>query len=336
MRSGNAFDGLTPRHIGQLAVRSAREFSDDGCTQMAAAISYYVLFSLFPLMILAVGVTGLLLQDSQFQDDLIDFLQDQLPVDSGGEEDIADQVSAVAGVGSGALGLFGLLGMAWAGSGMFGVIRRSLNRAFDIEAGRPFVRQKLVDFAMMAVLGLLFLASITATGILRLARAATDDVPVAGDLATEIGFAWDITSFLLPVALSWMAFFLLYWLVPTKHVRKREALVGAVLASVLWECAKVGFAIYVENFGNYDAVYGSLGSVIIFLFLVFISANILLLGAEVASEYPKVVAGAYDGRRAKVPTADSLTPWSIRIRRLGVTIVRSLWFRRPGHERRAP
>jgi membrane protein len=333
MRSRHPFHGLTPRHLGLLVVRTAREFSEDGCTQMAAAISYYVLFSLFPLMILAVGVTGLFLQDSKFQDDLIDFLQTQLPLDSGGDEDIADQVSSVAGVGSGALGLFGLLGMAWAGSGMFGVIRRSLNRAFDIHAGRPFVRQKVVDFAMMAVLGLLFLVSITATGILRAARELTDDIPIASDLATELGYAWAVASFLLPAAVSWLAFFLLYWLVPTVHVRKRDALFGAVVASVLWECAKVGFAIYVENFGNYDAVYGSLGSVVIFLFLVFTSANILLLGAEVASEYPRVISGEYDGRQARVPTAASLVPWPVRVRRMALSGVKGLWVRRPQRER---
>ena len=327
------FDGLTPRHVFQLAIRSAREFSDDGCTQMAAAISYYVLFSLFPLIILAVGVTGLLLQDSQFQDDLIEFLQEQLPVDQGGEQDIAEQVRDVAGVGSGALGLFGLIGMAWAGSGMFGVIRRSLNRAFDIQGGRPFVRQKAVDFTMMAVLGLLFVASIAATGTLRAARAATDEVTVLGDVADNIGLAWDIGTFLIPALVSWIAFFLLYWLVPSTHVRKRDALVGAVLASILWECAKIGFAVYVENFGNYDAIYGSLGSVVIFLFLVFISANILLLGAEVASEYPRVTAGEYDERKAKVPTAESLTPWPVRLRRLALNSAKGLWIHRPNRER---
>jgi membrane protein len=333
MRFWHVFERLTPRHILQLGVRSAREFSEDGCTQMAAAISYYVLFSLFPLMILAVGVTGLLLQDSQFQDDLIEFLQEQLPVDQGGEEDIADQVRDVAGVGSGALGLFGLIGMAWAGSGMFGVIRRSLNRAFDIEGARPFVRQKVVDFAMMAVLGMLFVASIAATGTLRTARAATRDVAVLSDFADSIGFAWDIGTFLIPVMVSWLAFFLLYWLVPSTHVKKHEALIGAVLASVLWECAKIGFAVYVENFGNYDAVYGSLGSVVIFLFLVFISANILLLGAEVASEYPRVMAGHYDVRKAKVPTAHSLTPWPVRARRMMVNAAKGLWVSRANRER---
>ncbi len=330
----NPFHGVTPRHLGLLVVKSTSEFVQDQCTQMAAAISYYVLFSLFPLFVLAVGISGFVLQNDKIQADLIQFLQDNLPLSSQGESSIAENVASVAKNNvSGAFGLFGLIGVAWAGSGMFSIIRRSLNRAFDIGGGRPYVRQKLVDFTMMAVLGTLLLASITATGTLRAARAYTNDIAVLGDLAEELGLAWDLASFLVPVSVSWLAFYLLYWLVPSKQVRRSEALVGALVASVLFECAKVGFALYVENFGNYNVVYGSLGGVVAFLFWVFLSANIMLLGAEVASEYPRIMAGEYDGPRTHVPTADSLTPMPIRIRRTVTHLLKGLVVMRPGKGR---
>ncbi len=328
----NPFHGVTPRHLGLLVVKTIKEFMQDQCTQMAAAISYYVLFSLFPLSLLAVGISGLVLQNNKLQADLIQFLQDNLPLSSQGESSVADNVASVAKNVS-AFGLFGLVGVAWAGSGMFSIIRRSLNRAFDLDGGRPFVRQKLVDFAMMAVLGTLFLASITATGTLRAARAYTNDIAVLGDLAQELGLAWDIATVLVPVTVSWFAFFLLYWLVPSTHVHKREAAIGAFIASLLFEGAKVGFAVYVENFGNYNVVYGSLGGVVAFLFWVFLSANIMLLGAEVASEYPRIMAGEYDGHRTRVPTADSLTPMPIRIRRTITHLLKGLVVMRPGKGR---
>ncbi|MGK2965136.1 MAG: YihY/virulence factor BrkB family protein [Tepidiformaceae bacterium] len=285
---------MTPSQLGLLAKRVAREFSDDNCTQMAAAISYYVLFSLFPLLIFAVGVTGFVLQDSDVQRELVELVQENLPVDEGGEDDISESVSGITGAGSGAVGLLGLLGMAWSGSNMFGVIRRSLNQAWDIDRARPIVRQKLLDFMMMLLLGSLFLTSIVATAFLRNARALVEDAALPGGAGAPLGVGWDLLAVLVPITVSAGAFFLLFWLLPATHVPPRQALVGALVAAPLFEVAKVGFTVYLEHFGNYSAVYGGLGAAVIFLFWVFISANILLLSAEVASEYPRVMRGDYD------------------------------------------
>ncbi|MCA9823211.1 MAG: YihY/virulence factor BrkB family protein, partial [Dehalococcoidia bacterium] len=187
----NPFHGLTPRHAWLLVWKTVQEFLNDNCTQMAAAISYYVLFSLVPIIVLALGITGLVLRDTNLQQDVVDFLQEYLPLNSQADEVLATQVERAAGFG-GALGLFGLAGMLWAGSGMFAVIRRSLDRAFDLEGRRPFIRQKLVDFTMMAVLGTLFLASITATGTLRAVRAYANDLDEFGQLARDLGVMWEL------------------------------------------------------------------------------------------------------------------------------------------------
>lgn len=278
-----------------LGRRSVEEFFQDNCSQMAAAISYYVLFSLFPLLIFLVGVMGLLLQDSKLQEDIIDAVLDFIPLsETEGRDDVTNAVQDVAGVGSGALGLLGLVGMAWSGSNMFGIIRRSINTAFDLEQGRPLVQQKLLDLAMVAGLGLFFLASIAATTFLRVVRDRSEDIPHLGDVADRAGFVWDAASFLLPMALSFAAFAVLYWIVPATRVRLRDVWAGALVAAFLFEAAKIGFSIYLENFSSYDLVYGSLGAVVAFLFWVYLGANILLFGAEVASEYPRVLRGDYD------------------------------------------
>ena len=295
---------LTARHLWLLAHRSVQEFADDNCTQMAAAISYYVLFSLFPLLIFAVGVLGIVLQDSDVQQQLIDEVVAFFPVDEDGEQDVTDTIEGLAGISSGALGVFGLIGMAWSGSAMFGVIRRSLNIAFDLEGKRPLVRQKLMDFAIMGMLAAIFLASIAVTTTLRIAQQASDDIPGLGSTAEEMGLAWSVAAFLVPVAVSFSAFVMLYWAGPATHVKVRQVLPGAALAAVLFEVAKVSFGFYLENFSNYDFVFGSLGAVVAFLFWVFISANIMLLGAEVAAEYPRVMRGDYD----KPPSTEAGAP----------------------------
>lgn len=290
------------RFLLTLGRRSVQEFLEDNCTQMAAAISYYVLFSLFPLLIFLVGVMGLFLQNSEFQERVIDAVLDFIPLsEDEGRGEVTEAVRGVAGVGSGALGLLGLLGMAWSASNMFGVIRRSLNTAYDAEFQRPVVQQKLLDLAMVLGMGMFFLSSIVATGVLRVVRRRSEDIPYLGDFAESVGFAWDAAAFLIPVGLSFVAFSVLYWLVPAVRLRLRDVWLGALVAAVLFEVTKVGFSIYLENFSNYDIVYGSLGAVAAFLFWVYLSANILLFGAEIASEYPKVLRGDYDVEEKEEP-----------------------------------
>src|SRR3972149_1283663 len=155
------------RFLLTLSRRSVEEFFADNCTQMAAAISYYVLFSLFPLLIFVVGLLGLLLQDSQLQRDIIDGVLNLVPLsEDEGRDQVTEAVRGVAGVSSGALGLLGLIGMAWSGSNLFGIIRRSLNNAYDLDYHRPLVQQKLLDLTMVAGMGGFFLVSIAATGFL--------------------------------------------------------------------------------------------------------------------------------------------------------------------------
>ncbi len=279
-----------------LARRSVEEFFEDDCTQMAAAISYYVLFSLFPLLIFLVGVMGLFLQNSALQQDIIDGVLDLLPEQGDeGTGDITDAVRDVAGVGSATVGVFGLIGMAWSGSNMFGVLRRSINTAYDLEQQRPFVQQKLLDLAMVMGLGAFFLTSLAATTFLRTVRAFSSDLAVLGDIAESAGLAWDTASFLIPFGLSFIAFSVLYWIVPATTVKLRDVWPGALVAALFFEVGKFGFAIYLANFSSYGAVYGFLGGVVAFLFWVYISAVILLFGAEVASEYPRVLRGDYEG-----------------------------------------
>ena len=288
---------LSPWRLWLLARYSVRGFLHDNCPQMAAAISYYVLFSLFPLVILSIGILGLLLQDNDIERTLIDELTGLLPVDAEGADRVDDAVHDLTGASGGVLGVIGLAGLAWTATAMFGVIRRSLGIAFGLPGKRPFVRQKLVDFGMMVLLGFIFLASFSATTTLRVAREAIEDTRVLGDLAAGLGWGWAVAAFLVPAAMSFLAFGLLYWLVPATHVRLRHVLPGALLAALMLEVVKLAFGIYLEHFNRYELVFGSLGAVAAFLFLVFLSANTLLLGAEISATYPRVASGDYDVAR---------------------------------------
>ncbi|MCH8815207.1 MAG: YihY/virulence factor BrkB family protein [Chloroflexi bacterium] len=301
-----------------LTVESVREFGDDNCTQLAAAISYYVLFAIFPLAIFVTGAMGLLLQDTQLEEDIIEAIIDLMQVSEDGDRqnDIADAVRDISGSASGLLGIVGLIGAAWAGSNMFGVIRRSINIAYDLEYHRPVVQQKLLDLALVVSMGPFFLLSIASTALLRTSREFSENLGPLGDLAEQMGFLWDAGSLIIPFTLSFSAFFVLYWIVPNTRVKRRDVWLGALIAALLFELTKFGFSIYLETLGQSNAVFGALGGVAIFLFWVFISSNILLFGAEVAAEYPRVRRGDYDSGENEGPSEPLLDRVRRSVRRL--------------------
>ena len=276
-----------------LTVRALQAFGEDRCSHMAAAISYYALLSLFPLLILLVSVVGIFLRSSSLQQDLVDQVLDILPLTQDkGADQVSQAVRAVAGV-SVPLTIVGLAGLAWSASAMFGTIRSSLNVAWGSSHRRSLVRQKLLDLTMMAGFGAFFLLSIGATALLRATQEASSDL--LGPLSGSSFFFWRAVSFAVPALLSLGAFAALYRFVPNAPVKMSGVWAGAAAAAFLFELAKNGFSFYLANFGRYDLVYGSLGAVVTFLVGLYLSAAVLLFGAEVAAEYPKVASGEYDG-----------------------------------------
>lgn len=284
------------RFVKTLLQRSAGEFLKDDGGQLAAAISYYALFSLFPLLIFVVAMAGLLIQDPGVQDDIVNEVLKNIPLSEGeGRDSVTDAVRGVASAGKGALGLLGLAGMAWAGSSLFGALRKALNTAFDDTAPkRPFVQQKAIDLALVLAVAVFFLVSIGATAFLRIVRNYSTELGALGEAAERAGLLWDAASYAIPLVFSFVAFTALYCLVPSRLRSPLEVWPGALVASLVFEVAKLGFSFYLENFTSYDVVMGSLGAVAAFLFWLYVSANIMLFGAEVAAEYPRVPEMEYE------------------------------------------
>ena len=299
-----------------LCRRTAREFLDDHCTQLAAGIAYYVLFSIFPLAILLVSISGLLLTDDRLRADVVDEIFRALPLSEGeGRDDLQSAVDGIA-TGLSAIGLISIVGLVWSATAMMGAIRHALNTAWDTSHRRPFVRAKLVDATLVLGVGLLIGVSVGATMFLQVARVVSADVSDAlGPLGAGASALFDVVALLVPLLISFATFAALYTYVPSVRTRFRHVWPGALLAALLFELLKNGFAVYLRHFGNYDAIYGSLGAVIIFLFFVYLSALALLIGAEMAAEWPRVRRGDYDAERAPRGAGP---PEPLRRRALGV------------------
>lgn len=289
--------------VAVWAYNAAKGYAEHGCSLLAAGISYYVLFSIFPLLIFSVGIVGLLLQSESLQRDIVDAVMANIPLsEDQGRADVTEAIRGVGSASSGAIGLVGLVTMAWAASAMFGAVRRSLNIATSVAVSRPFVQQKLLDLSMVLFFLPFFLASIAATTALRAARARSGEFPVIGTLADDLGAFWWLASLLLPMVFSFFAFLFLYALVPVTRPRFRYVIPGAVIAALGFEVVKLGFSVYIEHFGNYDVVFGSLGAVVAFMFWVYLSAGILLYGAELIAALPVTL------DRARQPSLDEARP----------------------------
>lgn len=256
-----------------LLSRTLSEFFADGCPQRAAAISYYGLFSLFPLVILLVGIFGIVVDDDDARQEVIDFVLRELPLrPEEGQREIEELLqSATAGVGG--FGAIGIAGLVFSASGVMGAIRHGLGVAWDVDDTRPPLQGKLIDVLLIFGLGLAIAATFALTLVIQIVPLGTL-APLGGRV---VSLAVDATIIAL-----------LFRLVPSRGTSPRDTWPGIVLAAAGIELAKSGFAYYLETAATYSAVYASIGSVIALLVFIFVAANIFLLGAEAAAEWPAI------------------------------------------------
>ncbi len=265
------------RVFGVLSVAGGRFFYDR-CTQHAAAIGYRVLFSLAPLAIVLVSIVGLVLQDDEVRANVVDAIVDLLPVSADGRQQVEDAVTAVASPTS-FLGLVGLVVFAWTASGMMASVRAGLENAMNVER-RPAARSKLVDLLLVMGAGVLVLGLVAITALLDFLRAGVRAVlqwlELDGSLATTtLGFG-------VPVLAMTIVVMLLYRFVPARRLAFRDALAGALVTGVLLLGLSLASSLVINQALEASAIYGSLATVFIFLYTVYLYACALLFGAEVA------------------------------------------------------
>ena len=251
----------------------------DRCPQYAASISFHVLFSLFPLTIVLVSVFGLVLQDDELRQSVIDELLNVLPVSEKGQANVQSSIEGIASPLS-AIGLISLIALLWGASGMMASIRIGLEAALKVDRGRPAAHAKLVDFLVVAATGVLVLI------VVGLSAFAAFFSRLVDRITREIGVGESLAGFLLRDGVQLLAIgimvLLLYRFIPARKLRTRGALAGAVLTALgTWGAVRI-LAVVFADFSRYNLIYGSLAGVMTFLFFVYVVALILLLGAEFA------------------------------------------------------
>jgi membrane protein len=272
---------LPKRSWKAILKRTVKEFQDDNLTDWAAALTYYGVLSLFPMLIALVAVLGIVGQQSSVGTLLDSFRE-------AGLQSVAENIEEpLTGVveqkgGAGALLGFGLALSLWSASGYLGAFMRAANQVYEVEEGRPFwkLRPMQVGVTLIGVL----LLSLVAIGLVvtgPFAEAIGNAIGV-GDTAVEV---WSIAKWPVMLAIVLAVVDLLYYIAPNvRQPRFRWITPGGLLAVALWVIASLGFGFYVSNFGSYNATYGTLGGVISFLVWLWISNVALLLGAELDAE----------------------------------------------------
>jgi len=221
------------------------------------------------------------LESEQIQSQVIELTGGFLP---GSELLVHDNVDAAVAV-RGALGLFSVIGMLWAGSAVFGALNRSINRAWDIQTDRPLYKGKPRQLLMALTVGILFALSFSSATVVRTAETLSRyDVPVLGFLVQQVGqILLQGFSFILVLAI----FLLIYKFMPNTKTYWKYIWPGAVLGALLFEVAKNLFIFYLER-STYQSIYGSVTPVIVLLLWAYVSSLILLAGAELSSEYGRM------------------------------------------------
>ena len=275
--------------VVRLLARTVQEMGDDDATHMAASVSYFALFSLFPLLLGLIALLSLFLESQDLQTRLTDFTTDYLP---GSAELVSANVDAVVRL-RGALGIVAVVGLLWSSSAVFGAVTRAVNRAWDVHKDRPLYISKPRQLVMALGVGILFFLSLSAATVVRLAdRFADSDVAGVGFLVNIGGRVMlQGFSFLLMVSI----FLLLYKFLPNTKTYWRYIWPGAVVAAVQFEVAKNLFITYLNQFASFENVHGTLAPVIILLLWSYVSALILIMGAELSSEYGRLREGVERG-----------------------------------------
>jgi membrane protein len=274
-------DEITKPSWGYVLKKTVREFLDDECIDLAAALTYYAVLALFPALLAVVSVLGLVGQGGQTTDALITIVEDFAP---------ANVVEIVRGVvqqltqsqAAGFAFVTGLVVALWSASGYVAAFSRAMNRIYEIEEGRPF--WKLRPFQIVITLGAVLLIAVVAVGLVvsgPLARSVGEAIGL-GDAAVT---AWQVAKWPVLVAIVVVIIAILYYATPNVQQPKfRWMSMGAFVALVTWVLASVAFGFYVANFGSYNKTYGTLAGVIVFLLWLWITNLALLFGAEVDSE----------------------------------------------------
>jgi membrane protein len=259
---------------------TVHQFHENDLFTSAAAMSYFGLMTLFPALLLLLAMSNRMAAGTQMISHIVQ-------VYPGSGKFLRETIQALSGISSGVI-LTCAIVVLWAGSWVFAVVERALNRVWGT-THRTFLHGRALTLAMIAIVGLLLSMSVLLTSVLvylqeiagRLSPRQLENYRLlasVGSVFWQVVFA--LGSFLVTFAL----FAIVYKFMPNAYVTLRDAIPGAIIGGLLWESAKYGFA-WSLNYFHYDQIYGSVGAVVAVLTWGYVSSLVLLFGAQLTGVF---------------------------------------------------
>jgi membrane protein len=246
--------------IELATVRACAEFVDDRGHRDAAQIAFFALLSFIPLALLLVGAFGLVFDDEEVRERVVAMVFDHIPLARESDRDQLQRTIDDALESAGRLGPASIVLLLVAASGIMGALRHAINEAWDIHTRPPLLWRKLLDLALV----------------------------VAGTLVLAAAALLDALGDALPWLLTGLVVLFLYRWLPDPRPKTREIWPGALVAVLLLELVRDALELYFEELSDFGALYGPLGALMALLVFVFAAANVLVFGAEFASEWSRL------------------------------------------------
>lgn len=267
------FPTLRNLSLRQVLVRTVKEFVDDEMSTYASALAYQMLFSLFPFILFLIALIGFL-----HLPDFFSWLRMQsgmvLPPQA---LDLVNPVIDQLQTSKSGLLSVGIVVALWSASAGIRLLMSAMNAAYDVPEERPvWKRLPLSVLYTVGIAGML----LAAAALMVLGPQVMNWIAAQIGLEDIVVTLWTIARWPVIIILMMVAVALMYYVLPDVKQEFRFITPGSVLAVVIWIVASLGFAFYVKTFADYNAMYGSIGAIIVLLLYFYISSAVLLLGAE--------------------------------------------------------
>ena len=272
------------RKIGRLLQETFQEWQEDKASRIAAALAYYTVFSISPLLVIAIAIAGAFFGQQTAQEQITAQLTELV-----GEDGVKPILLALNNMSQpkirGIASWISIGVLILGASGIFAQLQDALNTVWNVkpQPGQgilPFIRKRLASFLMVLAICVLLMGSLVLSGIISAVRTYQTDILPGSTIL------WKHLDFFVSLGLMTFLFGLMFKYVPDIKIAWKDVLVGSVITALLFLFGKFLLGMYLSK-GSLGSAYGAAGSLIVFLAWVYYSAQIVLLGAEFTQVYTR-------------------------------------------------
>jgi membrane protein len=288
--------------IWKLFQETFKEWSEDKASRLAAALAYYTIFSIAPLLIIVIAIAGAIFGEEAARGQIVGQIQGLVGIE--GAKFLESAIQNANQPKTGAIAsIISIVVLLVGATGLFTELQDAMNTIWEVKPkpGRSvtnIIRLRVLSFAMVIGIGFLLLVSLV------ISTALTTLVTYFSNLLPGVDFLWQIVNFLLSFAITTVLFGLIFKVLPDVKIAWSDVLVGASLTSVLFSIGRFLLGQYLGN-GSFGSAYGAAGSLVVILAWVNYAAQILFFGAEFTQVYARRYGSGITPTKNAIPLSDN-------------------------------